>query len=837
MVEAVATTRRRANSDGTSSLGPLVLRICGSQREGQIVRLRSAKCTIGSGEHCTLRVRARGVEPLHCVLIRKAARTVVRRWAKDTRLNGASFTDASLNRGDRLSIGPIEFEVLESGSRPASDLPRDRAVPETVSGGVAKRDSLVEHLEAAKDLARKRTEKLLRRLRQANRRIDELTIEHQESDADGESVVAHGEVDADLDYERERLSSEQSQLLEGQTELRRCQEELEYRTKSIAEQQRALESEREGLGEQRQADEARQEALKADQEAFQARKADQEQRAAQVELARGELELERQGVDRAREDLAARNEESDRNTKSEESEHEPSEDTVAVRAELERQRDEMVHVREELDSLREAVGKEREAVETDRERCESLAAEIEERRIEAERQSGIAAQEAAELRVERDSFTAEQEKWEAAQLDAQKQIEQRAEQLDQQKESLDAQREELAKGQANWEGLQAEAEAKLAARAEQLDARERELDERTADNERTPQPFAGGLDFFADSEDGGAPAKSTNSGDLFRQLEGDSPSRTQPFGELSELGSIMRDDEVEPEVDGLEASDPEPMIVMREESESPQRTVSEILLDDPVIADSFVSQPTEEPVSAPLSEGQSAGEGDEEQSIEQYMAGLLARANGGSDATSATPVAEKRCVEDVGQAREPESSGQDENPTDGISSETSSAPQPRPIMNEPIDTRDCGPRARAPEKAEDLVSLRELANLSAQSALDTHARSRLIKSVNAKLAVVAVALATAGVLFWRWFAIPGSVMHYYMGLAVILIAVLWGVQYAALAGYAYLTSGGRNTSGDKPPQESEPVAPEASRFVEGETPPASTAEVVESDSDAPSELA
>ncbi len=68
-----------------------------------------------------------------------------------------------------------------------------------------------------------------------------------------------------------------------------------------------------------------------------------------------------------------------------------------------------------------------------------------------------------------------------------------------------------------------------------------------------------------------------------------------------------------------------------------------------------------------------------------------------------------------------------------------------------------------------------------------------MKSVNAKLAVVAVALATAGILFWRWAVSPGNHTHYYMGLAVVLVAVLWGAQYAALAGYAYLTSGGRKT--------------------------------------------
>ena len=128
----------------------------------------------------------------------------------------------------------------------------------------------------------------------------------------------------------------------------------------------------------------------------------------------------------------------------------------------------------------------------------------------------------------------------------------------------------------------------------------------------------------------------------------------------------------------------------------------------------------------------------------------------------------------------------------------------------PAQVSESRPRARAPEKAEDLVTLRELANLSAQSALDTHARKHLIRSVNAKLAVVAMALATAGILFWRWAAIPGSVMHYYIGLVVILIAVLWGVQYAALAGYAYLTNGGRRASTAKsssdPGSESAPDA-------------------------------
>jgi len=94
--------------------GELVLRICGGARDGQIVRLRSNKCTIGSGPQCTLRLRARHVQPVHCLIIRGTTSTVIRRWATDTRLNGRDFTDAKLALGDRLSIGPIELEVLHT---------------------------------------------------------------------------------------------------------------------------------------------------------------------------------------------------------------------------------------------------------------------------------------------------------------------------------------------------------------------------------------------------------------------------------------------------------------------------------------------------------------------------------------------------------------------------------------------------------------------------------------------------------------------------------------------------------------------------------------------------
>ncbi len=96
-----------------SPLGDLTLRYCGDDRPE--LRLHSRKCTIGSGAHCTLRLRAPAVEPVHCLIVRGAQRTIVRSCSQTTRFNGRAFHDAALSVGDRLSFGPWEFEVVDLG--------------------------------------------------------------------------------------------------------------------------------------------------------------------------------------------------------------------------------------------------------------------------------------------------------------------------------------------------------------------------------------------------------------------------------------------------------------------------------------------------------------------------------------------------------------------------------------------------------------------------------------------------------------------------------------------------------------------------------------------------
>jgi Inner membrane component of T3SS, cytoplasmic domain len=110
----VLTEKKSSSLVQGRAASDLSLRIVGTLRDGQIVRLSAPKCTIGSAKGCTLRLRCAAVQPLHCLILRGSLGTVVRSWSARTRLNGQRFSDALLVAGDRLKIGPIELEVLSS---------------------------------------------------------------------------------------------------------------------------------------------------------------------------------------------------------------------------------------------------------------------------------------------------------------------------------------------------------------------------------------------------------------------------------------------------------------------------------------------------------------------------------------------------------------------------------------------------------------------------------------------------------------------------------------------------------------------------------------------------
>ncbi|WP_254509175.1 FHA domain-containing protein [Anatilimnocola floriformis] len=105
--------------------GELVLKICGGEHDGRVLRLTAAKCLIGSAPGCTLRLRARGIRPVHALIMRGTAGTIIRSWSNDTQLNERAFAEALLEAGDKIQIGPITLSVDEL----AQGTPSPRVLP------------------------------------------------------------------------------------------------------------------------------------------------------------------------------------------------------------------------------------------------------------------------------------------------------------------------------------------------------------------------------------------------------------------------------------------------------------------------------------------------------------------------------------------------------------------------------------------------------------------------------------------------------------------------------------------------------------------------------------
>lgn len=294
-----------------SPTGDLALRIRGTSRSGQVIRLSSAKCTIGSDRNCTLRLRAPGVKAFHCLILRGSQQTVVRRWSPDTRLNGFTFEDAPLQPGDRLSIAGIELEILAGvaasprspGERLQDALPtRTAAIPEaTVESGR-------EQLRVVSRQGRRRTARMIERIRQLNTRL-------AESQAAGAEIEALRQQLAESQTGAQQELNARSAALDTlaarlEAERRELEQSHELSLRRDAEQRQGWETERAEL-DRRLADLDRAQAdLHGRQTEFAARQADLDaQRTAHeqaVREAHDAIAAEQNRLDQAHSDLAMR---------------------------------------------------------------------------------------------------------------------------------------------------------------------------------------------------------------------------------------------------------------------------------------------------------------------------------------------------------------------------------------------------------------------------------------------------------------------------------------------------------------------------------------------------
>lgn len=329
----MVSTATASTKDALS--GELVLRIRGTSRHGQIVRLQAEKCTIGSGPRCTLRLRARGVGPLHCLIVRGEAAAVIRRWHPDTRLNGHAFTESLLAPGDRLSVGPLEFEVLASTAADPATKAVETALPEAADPEAADRaaganarleareaefEERQNALEAGEAEFKKRKDAL--EAREAEFKQQQFAWEEQSRRRNGKKAEADHDLAAqqsELDAARQSLEEEcrqweaqrsdfETQLETQREALKGQQTEYEARQRSLSEQHERWEAKRaeaERILIARQAElETQQQAFEEERQRQEAAWAEREQdlarRRAELDAAEAELAAARQTLEEER---------------------------------------------------------------------------------------------------------------------------------------------------------------------------------------------------------------------------------------------------------------------------------------------------------------------------------------------------------------------------------------------------------------------------------------------------------------------------------------------------------------------------------------------------------
>lgn len=235
----------------TAARLPLVLRLLGEQSDA--LPLDGDKLTIGSGQSCTIRLAEPGVRPLACLITCGDDGPRVRRWADGTLLNGEPFTDASLTAGDRLAVGPVEFEVAELAAEvepePVIDTPEAAGQPQDLVDAAAlasTRQRARQLLRTAKEERQRRfslaeeVKRLEARLAEVEQERGKLTRERDELASQLSALAADlSAARGDLEAFRESQAAQEQEISDRLAELER---QVAERTQLVLDLQTELEA-------------------------------------------------------------------------------------------------------------------------------------------------------------------------------------------------------------------------------------------------------------------------------------------------------------------------------------------------------------------------------------------------------------------------------------------------------------------------------------------------------------------------------------------------------------------------------------------------------------------
>ncbi len=769
-----------------SPTGALKLRFHAPGGEERQVHLRSRKCAIGSSAQCTLRIQAPDVRPVHCLILRGAKRTIIRSLDDNTWLNGAAFDESPLVDGDRLKIGSFEFEVLDVASmqeprrpgrlarRPSAPPPGEAALETANLAGQMReeldsiqreRTTWNQELARVRDLLEEKTLALDQRLAQSPTSDDSAAEE--EADWRANLEISIGEIQdrlfqateeiqqfrstsnensasetstslaetADLMGSLERieaLSRQYGETGELAGELRQLRDAITDDRKAISDERSALSEERSTLSEERSALSDEWSRWREEQEQLQQRFHDDsesiEQRLERLEgksLGEQEPSLAMEAI----EELTQRFE--DRQARQRETEA-----TLAARAEKLDQRIEALTAQwrgiqqrqkaqaepGEIDARLAGLRAEREAMEAERRPLVGPSLGEESQQEELQGELPIVEDEAGDDQPAGEEHTAAEHTVE---------------------EQADSVGPEFVGDEAPFAGDETPSEIG----ASEADSLSDVGQDSTTDVAQEEQDHIADEPSGVESPDSVASAP-TSEEFKEEELEFQSVSSESPVSTADLLRSMGA--EVDPPDDFPE-----------EVEVTPEPSVPESKAPEPEAA-------------APPDVGEHQ---DAEDSIEDYMARLMARVRGAHPDEKADGAAEDS-ADDASPASTSDSGQPSDDEAEPAKVTENPAEQPRP---------EYFPRVPA-ELSTDMSAMRDLANASARGAINAHSRTRLTAALNGKLILSIVSMIAAFALMW-FATTGGKPMLFYASILAMVIAIASGAQFVVLTVKKLLSAG------------------------------------------------
>jgi len=740
------------------STSSLVLRIEGTERDGQIIRVHAPKCLVGSSADCQLRLIAADVQPKHCVIYRGASGMIVKSWTRDTRVNGDTINEAWLRIGDRLSLGSLSFEVLADQQAESSNAGQSSPSQAKSQRNLRKRSH--RRIRNLLDVVRKQKDsfsELQTKFDETQQLVDQLLA--RESEATDATQTLESE-STETRVERRKRHNQRARLLIGhvrdliqsnnkiQSELR---EQLEIKQNHVNEIRRELTTNADATEEER----ARHRRLEAELQESEGLIAHLKEQTSELQereerLRERWISTRKIGKSRVKSILSHLRNVRDQLSQLDDPAHEEEEQGASRLTKMRLAYDDASRdLHESRDALKEAESElawTQQELEQRQQHSDELGrkiAELEQQLIEAQnaQPSGMSEEELAQQQAQLKELHEQLDDANLLGDDLKLQLEE----LRQQNADLHQTIHQQQELEENWKN--------------QLDdARQQCLEiRRQLEDERRLADLQSRNDQVEPSEEDETPLDHLRSMGILRETPPppeaeQEASFDEPGAEIERESELDADGDLEPEADATVHNEPPAVDPTTGLTSFPGFEFPEDDTPEQPVADSFSYEPV---VEAPDEEPSPATGSDDDISIDDYMQSLLARMR--AKTGEAEPAPQPKPEVKAAIAEEP-------------------AAPPEPVR--PITREEFIPSRYAPEQTSDIRKLRELANETAKAAIDSATITRWERLCKSKLIVSVLALATG---FFLHYMSPSFLSISFAGACLAyVVTVFWWLQSAVI---------------------------------------------------------